>query len=253
MSDGAVAAAIELDLSPTPARRVRFIHALARALVALYLRPRYEGRELLPASGAILAFNHLSWADPVLVFASLPATPRVYLFGPREADMRTGGRNRLIRWLRVAVPFKPDRRDMVTAVRRVEAIVGEGFRLAIAAEGRIHVGERRVEPLAAGIALFARRTGAPVVPMALNGTSWLAYGRPVRVRYGAPLRPAPGEPDDEFARRVREALLALVADWPERERPGWPLGRALSELFNDWPAGRGRRPPLPGSSSEREG
>ncbi len=223
-----------LDLNPHPSRRIRLLHALCRAFVGAYLRPRYEGRDRLPAGGAILTFNHLSWTDPFVVFASLPAEPRLYLFGPKEADMSVGLRNRLIAATRVALPFRPDRRDLVGIVRRVEAVMAAGGRLAIAAEGRIHVGERRVEPLSGGIALFARRSGAPVVPMAINGTSYIAFRRPVRVRFGAPLTIAPGETDADFVARVRAALLGLVADWPETGAPRWPLGRVLSDLFNDW-------------------
>lgn len=239
-----LAAGIPLDLAPRPAARIRLLQALCRLVIGVYGRPRYEGIRTVPPA-AILAFNHLSWFDPFLVAAALPAEPRLYLFGPKEADMSAGARNRLIRWTRVAVPFRPDRRDIVTAVRRVDAILALPARLAIAAEGRIHVGERRVERLDPGVALFARRTGAPVVPLALNGTSWLAFGRPMRVRAGAPLVLGPGETDEAFVARLREALLALVADWPEAGPPRWPLGRRLSELFNDWPGGRGVRPPLP--------
>jgi hypothetical protein len=39
-----------------------------------------------------------------------------------------------------------------------------------------------------------------------------------------------------------EALRRLVADYPDPPPPG-PVGRWLTELFNDWP--EGRRPDLP--------
>jgi len=234
----------DLDLDPRPSRRVRAVHAACRIVAAVYLRPRYEGIAEAPA-GAILSFNHLSWFDPFVVFAALPAEPRLYLFGPKEADMTKGFRNRLIRATRVAVPFRPDRRDLVASVRRVGDVLATGGRLAIAAEGRIHPGERRIEQLNAGVAVFARRTGAPVVPLAINGTSWLAWRRPVRVRAGTALRIGPDETDAAFLGRLREELLALVADWPDAPPPRWPVGRWFSELVSDWPGGRGVRPPIP--------
>jgi 1-acyl-sn-glycerol-3-phosphate acyltransferase len=235
---------MDLDLAPRPGRRVRAVHAACRLATGLYLRPRYERIAGIPP-GAILAFNHLSWFDPFLVFAALPAEPRLYLFGPKEVDMTKGFRNRLIRATRVAVPFRPDRRDLVASVRRVGDVVAAGGRLAIAAEGRIHPGERRIERLHPGVAVFARRSGAPVVPLAINGTSWLAWRRPIRVRAGAALRIGAEESDTAFLDRVRGELLAMVADWPDAPAPRWPLGRWLSELFNDWPDGRGVRPPTP--------
>jgi 1-acyl-sn-glycerol-3-phosphate acyltransferase len=235
---------IPLDLAPHPSPRVRAVHLACRLVTGAYLRPRYEGIAEIPP-GVILAFNHLSWFDPFVVFAALPPEPRLYLFGPQETDMATGFRNRLIRATRVAVPFRPDRRDLVGSVRRVEAVLAARGRLAIAAEGRIHPGERRIERLSPGVAVFARRSGAPVVPLAINGTSWLAWRRPVRVRAGSALRIAPGETDAAFLDRLRRELLAMVGDWPDAPPPRWAPGRRLSELFNDWPGGRGVRPPTP--------
>ena len=46
---------------------------------------------------------------------------------------------------------------------------------------------RPVAPLSDGVAFFALRAGVPVVPVAINGTSWLGFGRRVRVRVGEPL------------------------------------------------------------------
>ena len=50
--------------------------------------------------------------------------------------------------------------------------------------------------------------------------------------------------DLSLARKVLEteaaAILALVRDAPELARPG-PIGRWLTDLFNDWPGGS--RPP----------
>ena len=235
---------MDLDLAPRPSRRVRALHLACRLLAGLYLRPRYEGIAEIPA-GVILAFNHLSWYDPFVILAALPPEPRLYLFGPKEADMTKGMRNRLIRATRIAVPFRPDRRDLVASVRRVGDVMTSRGRLAIAAEGRIHPGERRIERLNSGVAVFARRSGAPVVPLAVNGTSWLAWGRPVRVRAGTPLVIGADESDAAFLARLREALLAMVADWPDVPPPRWPPGRWLSELFNDWPDGRGIRPAIP--------
>jgi hypothetical protein len=44
-----------------------------------------------------------------------------------------------------------------------------------------------------------------------------------------------------LTRQTEDALLSLVADFPDRPRPG-TLGRWLTEVFNDWP--EGRRPAL---------
>ena len=75
--------------------------------------------------------------------------------------------------------------------------------------------------------------------LAVHGTSWLAFGRRVRVTVGEPLEAA-GRPSraavDELTERCRSALVELVRDEPERTPPG-RIGRWLTEAFNDWPEG----------------
>jgi 1-acyl-sn-glycerol-3-phosphate acyltransferase len=114
----------------------------------------------------------------------------------------------------------------------------------IAGEGRIHRGERELLPLAAGTAYFALRSGVPIVPLAINGTSWLGFGRTIRIRVGQAI-PAEGRPTKEaveaLTAHTAAALHALTADFPDRPEPG-RFGRWLTEVFNDWP--EGARPAL---------
>ena len=170
----------------------------AGALVRAYLRPRLEGRDLLPAGSAVYCFNHLNWTDPFILMATLPMRPRLYFFGPKEEDMTAGGRNRLMSWTGSAVPYKPGKNDLLEATRRVRAVFAAGGVLAIAGEGRIHARESELLPLSEGAAYFAIRSGVPLVPIAINGTSWLHFGGRVRVRIGLPLEMAMlGERFDE--------------------------------------------------------
>ena len=218
---------------------------LARVAVGAYLRLRVEGRERLPDGPALLCFNHQSWADPFVLVAALPARPDLLFFGPKEADMRVGKKNRLIDLSQRGVPFRPDRRGLVEVARCVDAHFERGGRLAIAPEGRIHAGERVVLPFDDGAAYFAVRAGVPVVPIAILGVSWLRFGGTVRVRIGEPLPMVPGRvtraATEAISIATRQALLDLVADGRDREPPGW-FGRWFTEVFQDWP--EGSRPPI---------
>ena len=243
--------------APVPVRRPGrvpywFTTIAIRVLVRAYLRIRVEGRPL-PPGPAILCFNHQSWADPFVAVAALPACPDLWFFGPREADMSAGVRNRLITWSGRGVPFDPERSNLLEATRRVEAVLASGARLAIAPEGRIHCGERALLPVNEGVAFFALRTGVPVVPVGFSGTGWLRLGKTIRVRVGDPIHPT-GRPTREAVNaltgQIRGALLALVADGRDEAPPG-RLGRRMTELFNDWP--EGRRPlPLDGAGDSSE-
>lgn len=213
-------------------------------VVRTYLRPRLIGREHLPAGPAVYCFSHMNWTDPFILMAVLPFRPRLYFFGPKEEDMAVGGRNRLMSWTRTTVAYRPGKSDLIDATRRVGAVIASGGVLAIAGEGRIHASERELTPLNVGPAYFALRSGVPLVPIAINGTSWLKLGRRVRIRVGEPIATG-GRPTSEAVEALTgecaAAILALVRDEPELEPPG-PVGRWLTELFNEWP--EGGRPPL---------
>jgi 1-acyl-sn-glycerol-3-phosphate acyltransferase len=215
----------------------------AAALVRIWLRPRLEGRGRLPAGPAVYCFNHLNWVDPFVLMATLPMRPRLYFFGPKEEDMARGGRNRLMSWTGSAVPYKPGKNDLLEATRLVQSIFASGGVLAIAGEGRIHASESELLPLSEGAAFFALRSRVPLVPIAINGTSWLGFGRRVRVHVGEPLRPT-GRPTHEAIAELTAAawrdLHALVAGQPDVPRPG-RVGRWVTDRFNDWPDGG--RPP----------
>jgi 1-acyl-sn-glycerol-3-phosphate acyltransferase len=211
------------------------VGALARA----YVRIRFEGRERLPDGPAIYCFNHLSWADPFALMAVLPYRPRLWFFGPKEEDMALGGRNRLMFWTGTAIPYKPGKNDLLDATRRVAAVLSSGGVVAIAGEGRIHVRETELLPISEGAAYFALRSGVPLVPIAINGTSWLRFGGRLRVRVGEPIvvegRPT-REAIGDATTRLTASLVALVADAPEVPVPG-RVGRWVTERFNDWPEG----------------
>jgi HAD superfamily hydrolase (TIGR01509 family) len=208
-------------------------------VVRCYLRLRLDGGERLPRTPAIYCFNHLNWADPFVMMAILPMRPRLTFFGPMEEDMSVGGRNRLMTWTGATIPYRPGKNDLIEATRRVRAVIAAGGVVAIAGEGRIQPFESALRPLNEGAAYFALRERVPLVPIAIHGTSWLGFGRRIRVVIGEPLPPV-GRPNreqvDALTARCWAALHELVRDEPDRRRPG-PIGRWITEQFNDWPEG----------------
>jgi 1-acyl-sn-glycerol-3-phosphate acyltransferase len=233
--------------------RARLTRGFCALVVRTLFRLRVEGRERFAAGPAIYCFNHLNWTDPIVVMAALPGTPPYSLFGPKEEDMTKGGRNRLIAWTGMAIPYRPAKDNLIDTTRRVTRILDQGRAVVIAGEGRIHRGERELLPLAEGTAYFALRAGVPIVPLALNGTSWLGFRRTIRVRVGEPI-PPDGRPTRDavaaMTTATAEALRALVADFPDPPEPG-RFGRWLTEAFNDWP--EGARPALgEGDAAELE-
>jgi len=174
-----------------------------------------------------------------VLMAVLPFRPRLYFFGPREQDMRMGGRNRIMAWTGAPIPYRPGKDDLLGATRRVSAVVAAGGVVAIAGEGRIHASESEVWPLNDGAAYFALRNRIPIVPIAINGTSWLQFRGRVTIRVGEPI-PALDRPVHEavaaLTRDTWNSLHAMVRDAPEVPVPG-RAGRWVTDRFNDWPEG----------------
>lgn len=218
-------------------RTVRYY--LAR-LTGLFMRLlfsfRLEGRVHLARRPAIYCFSHGSWTDPFVLMTVLPLRPRLFFFGPKEEDMTEGGRNRLMHWTGTTVPFKPGKDDLLETTRRVARVIAGGAVLAIAGEGRIHARERDLLALEPGTAYFALRNRVPIIPVAINGNSWLHSRGEIRVRVGEPIVSV-GRPTREavasLTERVEIALADLLADAPDGVVSGGAFGR-LTELFNDW-------------------
>ncbi len=219
--------------------RVRLLRLACRIVIGGLLRIRVEHGERWATGPAIYCFNHLNWIDPLVLLAVLPLRPHYAMFGPMEADMRKGPRNRLMSWAGFGIPYRPEKSDLLPTTRRVGKVLGRGWVIAIAGEGRIHRGEGELTPVADGTAHFALRSGVPVVPLAINGTSWLAFRRGVRVRVGEAIVPegrASHAAVEALTGRIEVALLGMTSDFADPP-PSGRIFRRLTEWFNVWPEG----------------
>ena len=207
-------------------------------LIRAYLRPRLVHPERWPVEPALLCFNHLSWADPFVLYAVAPGRPRLYFYGPKESDLRVGRRNRLIGWFGTAVPFEPGKTDLRASTRRALSVLAQGRLLAIFGEGRLSEDEGTVLPINPGVAFFALHGAVPIVPIAISGSRWLRFGKRVEVRVGTPIATSGQRPDRATIARltaeVHSALDELVMPVSESRVPG-RFGRWLTDVFADRP------------------
>ena len=222
-----------------------FRHWFSRCLAKIVIRPWFRvtvvNRERFLAEPGLYVFNHLSWMDTLLVIAVMPTRPRLYMYGPKQENIRSGGRNRFMWWTGIPIPFSPNKDDMLTSVKRAQAVFDSGGVLAIAAEGAIHVHEGELLPFEEGAAYLALRAGVPIVPLAITGTSWAHFRGRVLVRLGEAI-PTEGRPTREAVARYTaltwHALHAMIANDRDLPRPG-PIERWFTDMFNDWgPGGR---------------
>lgn len=177
---------------------------------------RVSGREHFPRTGpAILAVNHASNWDPLVLGAAVGDFRRWYGIGKKEVfDVP------LVGWfLRQCggIPVDRDRGDL-GAIKASLKILKEGKLYIVFPEGTRGFGKRKRRPHS-GVGLFAQRSKAPVVPVHLQGTGrglLPVYGG-LKVTVGPPLFFPQGEiPKDrereaqmEFATRVMDTIYNL--------------------------------------------
>lgn len=140
------------------------ILSIARTAFFLFGGLNVLGRENIPLTGpVIIAPNHMSHADPPAVAC---ASHRDFFFMAKE-ELFKGWFGKLI----FSVGSFPVRRDSndTESIRKAIAILENGGALVVFPEGSRGDG-KSLGPLNKGVALLAKKTGALVVPVGVNGT-----------------------------------------------------------------------------------
>lgn len=177
---------------PGVERRRRVARTLARAgFRAAGVRLRVEGLEHLPAEPHILACNHASYVDALVLTALLP--PRYAFVAKRELREHwlTG---RPLRSLGTQFVARAETARSIEDTRALAARLAAGESLIFFPEGTFGAAEGLL-PLRMGAFVLAAQADVPLVPAVLTGTRQVlpadaALPRPgtVRLRIGKPLR-----------------------------------------------------------------
>lgn len=196
---------------------------VVRPLARLALRPSVHGAHFVPSSGpVILASNHLSFADSVVIPLVLPKR-RVTFLAKAEYFEGTGLSGWLSRRFFQAMGHVPVQRGQGRAswgaVRVAQGVLARGGALAIYPEGTRSL-DGRLYRGRTGVARLTLLTGAPVVPVALAGTdrvqpvgSRVPRPHPVTVRFGPPLefsRYAGNERQVRVLRAITDEIVGAI-------------------------------------------
>lgn len=173
----------------------RYCWWLAYVLVGCAFRLRVEGGRHIPRSGAvILAANHRSLVDPVIIGV---ATGRELWYLAKAELFAIPALGKLIRKLH-AMPVDRRRGDR-SALLAWTKILQSGNPVLIFPEGTRNKGPGFLRPKA-GVGMLVYRTQAPVIPVYISGTvniwkTMLGMDR-LQVRFGKPIQfPAEQLPD----------------------------------------------------------
>jgi 1-acyl-sn-glycerol-3-phosphate acyltransferase len=175
------------------------------AISRLWFGYRFSGKDFVPRTGPVLLVsNHQSHLDPVLVGLACPRQlkylARVGLFFfPFNLWIRSLG----------AVPIDRER-GAIGGIRTTLELLKKGEAVVVFPEGS-RTPDGKLHPLLPGFCLLARRSGATIVPVAIDGAfkalprgSHYARMHPIQLAFGPPIT------KQQFAGLSDEQLTAIV-------------------------------------------
>ncbi|MFJ6571771.1 lysophospholipid acyltransferase family protein [Streptomyces sp. NPDC091292] len=234
-------------------------YVLLGPLLRLLFRPRIEGLEHVPETGAaIVAGNHLSFSDHFLMPAILKR--RITFLAKAEYFTGPGIRGRLTAaFFRSAGQIPVDRSGKEAgqaAIREGVGVLSKGELLGIYPEGtRSHDG--RLYKGKVGVAAMALKAGVPVVPCAMIGTfeaqppgQVLPNLHPVRIRFGKPLefsRYAGMEHEKVVLRAITDEIMYAILELSDQEY----VDRYAAVVKAEETAAKAAKPEETGGSSRK--
>ena len=193
----------------------RLVLCMAYMYAKLFLGLKIKMTGTLPQCAALIAANHSSYLDPLLVSVSFPEEVH---FLARKSLFNNGLFGWFIRNLN-AHPISGDGKDMAV-FRTVSEVLDLGKKVLLFPEGRRSF-DGQLQPLKQGVALMALKNHVPIIPCWVEGSS-RAWPRNKRLPhlfgkitciFGEPIYPKEGE-DTKASLKImmaelEEALLNL--------------------------------------------
>ena len=220
---------------------------LIRTIIHSLFQLKVEYQEKIPQVPVILAPNHLSHFDPFLILAEIPADPFYYILGDARTLYNKWWKRGFLSLNGGVIPLdrlwkeelaviegsqenRKDLRDLANAIaqdvpdgkslqtlrrldRITQGILSQGKGLLIFPEGKLGSAEGELMPLKKGVAIYALRSGVPIVPVAIIGSKDLYFRKPITVRFGKPLVfPQSHRPKSLEVQAVLNALQVALID-----------------------------------------
>ncbi|NGN95592.1 1-acyl-sn-glycerol-3-phosphate acyltransferase [Nocardioides sp. KC13] len=217
----------------------RVLHAVVPPLLRAVWRPTVTGGENVPRSGGvILASNHLSFADSIVIPSVSPRP--VHFLAKSDYFTGTGIKGAAQRaWFEGMGMLPVDRDDPQAALGSLEValeVLGRGEAFGIYPEGT-RSRDGRLYRGRTGVAHLALTAGVPVVPVGLRGTaelqpvgSSLPRLAKVSVEFGKPIQVAgrfDGVPLGKARRVITDEVMESIAALS---------GQEVAGVYNERPA-----------------
>ena len=200
-----------------------FVRVVVRSLYYLAYNMRFEGIENIPEKeGVIIASNHRSYADPVLLTMYMKRP--VHYMAKEELF-----RNKLFAAFITGLGAFPVRRGAgdMQVIEDSSAILKKGDNLVIFPEGT-RMKENKVGTGKSGVAMIAAMAGADVLPVGIcfeGEKLGLGFRKKLTVKIGRVIpysEIALSENSPKERRRVRVRIMDAIRDLVEGEKPSLP-------------------------------
>lgn len=215
--------------SPRPSWLYRFLRRFFGLVVALLFDVRVDGHHNLPATNSgrpaggwiCVGLPHRTWVEFFVFLAVLPAEPRLIMLGDGRTMFGSAWRRALMRRVGGVVPVwrgggAEQFEAHVDAARRT---IAAGAVFGLFPEVGRAARPPALRRVSTGVAYFALRSGAPIVPIIFGGTHELYLRRRIEVRVLPPIElplepPAPGTGAEKAAadRLMGDLLERVVAE-----------------------------------------
>lgn len=205
----------------------RVTRRVLRFIVGCFVRVEITGLEKLPVGNYILVSNHLRWIDPFLYLLFFPLHPRISFMGASELTEGIWWRRKVCEFGGVIPVDRTQRSASRALIHAVLEVLNNGGTVGIFPEG----GEGTVEGqlrgrLKRGAALFAVKTGKPIVPVGISGTKELFLGKRICLNVAEPIDVA-GLEEEAVQNALTERLAAAIPPI----HPAQPIRRRLEHFM----------------------
>ncbi len=178
-----------------------FVRFVVKCWLHIRFRVQVEGLQHVPSRGCILAMNHRSNYDSLLVGVHTPR--KMHIMAKEELF-----KNKFFAWLiseMGAFPIKRGAAD-IRSLKYALKLISDGHIFSIFIEGSRSKSEDMQDPKK-GIGFLIYKSKSPVVPVLIHGASggWFTKAT---VRFGKPIV-LEGEDYEEIAKQVAGSIMSL--------------------------------------------
>ncbi|AFZ00342.1 lysophospholipid acyltransferase family protein [Calothrix sp. PCC 6303] len=243
---------------------------IIRTLIHSLFRIKVEFPERVPNTPVIVVANHLNHLDPFFLLSELPSNPFLNILGDARTLYNTSWKRQILKLAKGVIPLeriwkeevavveaaKNGRTDLadlaaeitahvpkgnsIEGMRRldrvIQATLNRGEAILLFPEGKLGKTEGKLLPLKRGAAIYAIRSGVPILPVALVGTHDLYFRKQITIRFGEPLvvsqsnRPKSQQVDDVL-QQIQDAMVNILPQNYSEALGMKPFRRFLNHLF----------------------